>query len=162
MLKQKLKGSVFDDPTTIRSMIDAFEKDVGIYRGRPAPIFSSDYARQLKPHFYGGEDQYELKFGTNRDDDPNVGIYKGRITLSNKDLKQVFDPVINQIVESCSSIVVEQKAKVMFRAPFLHILNVVKYVLIVGGFGESRYLRNMLSRALDPYEVQIITSEDYV
>jgi hypothetical protein len=84
------------------------------------------------------------------------------MALSNKDLKRVFDPVINQIVESCSSIVVEQKAKVRFRTLFLHILNVVKYVLVVGGFGESRYLRNMLSRALDPYEVQIITSEDYV
>jgi hypothetical protein len=46
-------------------------------------------------------ENYNFKFGLNRDHDPSLGIHKGRITLSNEELKLLFDEVVNEILESC-------------------------------------------------------------
>ena len=82
-------------------------------------------ARQLKPKFQGAEHPWQFTFGTNRDNDSSLGIQKGSITLSNEDLKRAFDPVINQIVKSCSRVVSTEKAEVMHHIPLLHTLSVV-------------------------------------
>ncbi|KIM26380.1 hypothetical protein M408DRAFT_330575 [Serendipita vermifera MAFF 305830] len=116
LLEAKLRRSNFNSREIIKSMTDAFERDV-------------------KPKFNGVLNQYDLKFE------------RGRITLSNEELKPVFDAVINEIVASCSGVIVKQKAE---------------YVLIVGGFGESPYLRKILSQKLTPYGIQVVTVGDYV
>jgi hypothetical protein len=74
---------------------------------------SSDYAPQLKPRFDGREKTYDIQFGSMSDNDAGLGIYKGKITISDRDLKPLFDPIVNMILTSCSSVIVSQKAQVM-------------------------------------------------
>jgi hypothetical protein len=57
-------------------------------------------------------DKYTFKFGINTDNDPGIGIYKGRISLSNQELKPVFDAVIEKIITSCSSALIRQRTEV--------------------------------------------------
>jgi hypothetical protein len=75
-------------------------------------VSSSDYGRQLKPIFDGRMEEYELKFGALTDNDPSLKIHNGRITLSNQDLKPVFDAVVDKIITSCSRIMDNQKPEV--------------------------------------------------
>ncbi|KIM23492.1 hypothetical protein M408DRAFT_27841 [Serendipita vermifera MAFF 305830] len=105
------------------------------------------FEKDVKPKFNGVLSQYELKFGTLIDNDLPSGIERGTITLSNEELKPAFDAVVNEITASCSGVIVKQKAE---------------YVLIVGGFGESPYLRNTLSQKLTPYGIQVVTVGDHV
>jgi hypothetical protein len=119
MLKRKLEGSSFSDQKNIKSMIDAFEEVSSPLRaigGRP----SSDHPRKLKPEFDGKKGKYDLKFGPTSDNDPTLGIHKGKITLSNQELKPIFDAVINKIVTSCSRIIVNHRAEVRQYSRLLH------------------------------------------
>jgi hypothetical protein len=109
MLKTKLKNSLYDHPEILKSMLVAFENDVS------SPFvagFSPDYPPQLKPSFDGRMDTYDLKFGGIRETDPSLKIHKGRIMLSNQDLKPVFDRITNQIIASCSDALIRQRTKV--------------------------------------------------
>ncbi|KIM23486.1 hypothetical protein M408DRAFT_262258 [Serendipita vermifera MAFF 305830] len=123
LLEAKLKGSKFNSRGIIKSMTDAFERDV-------------------KPKFNGVRIQYDLKFGSHTDSDSINGIDRGRITLSNEELRPIFDAVINRILVSCSGDIIKQKSE---------------YVLLVGGFGESSYLRKILSQKLIPYGIMVLT-----
>jgi len=69
--------------------------------------------------------KYSFKFGIKTDNDLSLGIHEGKITLSNEELKPVFDAVIDKIVTSCSSIIVSQGAQVRPHSSRLHTLNVV-------------------------------------
>jgi hypothetical protein len=80
---------------------------------------------QLKPKFDGLAEAYDLKFGVSREDDPSLGIHKGRIMFSTEELKPLFDGVVNRIVERSLSVIVKQKAEVLPHIPLLHSLNVV-------------------------------------
>jgi hypothetical protein len=55
---------------------------------------------------------YDFKFGVGRDNDESLGIRKGRITLSNDELKPLFDDVVSKILNSCLTSLIEQKAEV--------------------------------------------------
>jgi hypothetical protein len=72
-----------------------------------------DYARQLKPKFDGTMEIYDFKFGVVRDNNPSLGIRKGRITLSNDELQAIFDNVVNKILNSCLNSLIKQKAEVI-------------------------------------------------
>ncbi|KIM23505.1 hypothetical protein M408DRAFT_332335 [Serendipita vermifera MAFF 305830] len=126
MLNNKLRGSAFNVPDIIKSMVDAFEKDV-------------------KPKFDGIRDRYDLKFGVIRDNGLRVGIERGRIALSNEDLKPAFDVVTDKVCKDCSEVLPGQKTE---------------YVLLVGGFGDSPYMQKVLSEKLRAYHMELITVED--
>jgi hypothetical protein len=99
-------------------------------------------------------DKYNVKFSFSDHNDPSLGIHKGWITLSNEEITAVFDQVINKIVTSCLKVLASQKTEVMQHTPSQQSLNVVQHVLIVGGFGESPYLRKILQEQLpDDMEV---------
>jgi len=104
-----------------------------------------------------------MKFGVIGDNAPSLGIQKGRIVLSNQDLKPIFDAVVETIVASCSRIIVDQRAEVRQYSSLLYTLNAVQCVLLVGGFAESPYLRRILSQKLSSYnyDVQMIIVGDY-
>ncbi|KIM20156.1 hypothetical protein M408DRAFT_334112 [Serendipita vermifera MAFF 305830] len=127
MLERKFKGSPFSNPTVIQTIVDAFE-------------------REVKPMFDGIIEEHILEFGAPSDNDPSLGIYKGHITLSNQELKIVFDSVISQIVERCLSVIISQQAQ---------------RVLLVGGFGESPYLRKILSEKLGSYDIEVLRFGDF-
>ncbi|KIM23490.1 hypothetical protein M408DRAFT_332321 [Serendipita vermifera MAFF 305830] len=127
MLNNKLQGSVFNDQEIIVSMVNAFE-------------------REVKPRFDGTQDRYYLNFGASIDNDPSVGIERGRIALSNEDLKPAFDVVTDMVCKNCSEVLPGQKAE---------------YVLLVGGFGDSPYVQKVLSEKLRAYHIELLTVEDY-
>ncbi|KIM20153.1 hypothetical protein M408DRAFT_148390 [Serendipita vermifera MAFF 305830] len=99
------------------------------------------FEREVKPMFDGVIEEHTLEFGAPDDNNPSLGICEGRITLSNRELKPIFDSVINQIVEHCSRVIIREK---------------VQRVLLVGGFGESPYLRTVLSDKLSPYDATVL------
>jgi hypothetical protein len=72
-----------------------------------------DYARQLKPKFDGTVENYDFRFGHIGDNDPSLGIRKGRISLSNNELKPLFDDAVNKILNSCLESLRQQKTQVI-------------------------------------------------
>ncbi|KAI9764517.1 MAG: hypothetical protein M1839_005887 [Geoglossum umbratile] len=64
------------------------------------------------------------------DDDPSRGIEDGELLITDKDLKEMFDPYVNRTLE----LIDEQAAAVHETGAR------VKFVLLVGGFGRSEYL----------------------
>ncbi|KIM20667.1 hypothetical protein M408DRAFT_333876, partial [Serendipita vermifera MAFF 305830] len=128
MLKRRLHRSVFADPEIIRGMVNSFENDI-------------------KPQFDGTMDEYSLKFGSVRDNEPSIGINKGKITVSAKELTDVFDAVTRQIITSCFGSLEKQKAK---------------YVILVGGFAESPYVRRALWKALERLDIQVVRIADHL
>ncbi|KIM26376.1 hypothetical protein M408DRAFT_330567 [Serendipita vermifera MAFF 305830] len=103
------------------------------------------FETKLKPYFDGMEESYSLPFGYMRDNYPSLGIDGGKIIFSNSDLEAVFDGVTAKICKNYPEVF--RKAK-------------VEYVLLVGGFGDSPYVRKVLSNSLGP-GVEMITIDDY-
>ncbi|KAI9766295.1 MAG: hypothetical protein M1839_004926 [Geoglossum umbratile] len=64
------------------------------------------------------------------DDDPVRGIEDGELLMTDKDMKEIFDPCVNRILE----LIDDQTDEVH------KIGSRVKHVLLVGGFGRSQYL----------------------
>ncbi|KIM20211.1 hypothetical protein M408DRAFT_334072 [Serendipita vermifera MAFF 305830] len=104
------------------------------------------FERELKPKFDGSLDSYQIRFGGVNDTDERLGIYKGRITLSRQDLKDAFDNAVDQIIAYCKNSLRTQKPK---------------YILLVGGFGESPYLLEALANRFGTGGTQVISVGDY-
>ncbi|KIM20664.1 hypothetical protein M408DRAFT_333875 [Serendipita vermifera MAFF 305830] len=126
MLENKFKGSTINNPNFIRSVADAFEKE-------------------LKPYFDGTRESQTLKLGYMNDDYPGLGIEGGRITLPTTDLEPVFDVVTDKICNNCVEVLRQTK---------------VEYVLLVGGFGDSPYVRKALAKRL-VHGVEMTTIDDF-
>ena len=76
-------------------------------------------------------------------DDISQGVQKGKFRLSGVELSKIFQPVITKTI-----ILVQEQMRTTERS--------VKAVLLVGGFGQSPYLREMLKKALnDDTEVMV-------
>lgn len=105
------------------------------------------FENDVKPQFDGMMDEYSFKFGSVNDNEPSRGITKGRMIVSAKDLKEAFDVITNQIIASCFKSLIDQKAK---------------YVILVGGFAESPYVRKVLWNALNEYDIQVVRVSDHL
>ncbi|KIM23517.1 hypothetical protein M408DRAFT_262970 [Serendipita vermifera MAFF 305830] len=127
MLKNRLQGTPFGDPEVIRIMTRAFE-------------------RELKPSFDGVKAEYDLIFSSIRENDAQLGIHKGRLTLQRESLTSIFNVVTDQIVNSCLDSLIEQRAKC---------------VVLVGGFAESPYVRHALWKVLNHMGIDLVTVGDY-
>lgn len=73
---------------------------------------------------------------------PQLGIKKGRLAVSKQELKKIFKPVMNEIIALIQDQIREtekpsEDASIRSKK--------VKLVLLVGGFGNSFYLRNRIS-----------------
>ena len=71
---------------------------------------------------------------------PRPGIKKGCLELSRNQLRDVFEPVISEII----TLIRDQKEQTA---------KPVKLILLVGGFGESYYLRERIRKTFDGIEV---------
>jgi predicted Rdx family selenoprotein len=58
-------------------------------------------------------------------------------------MKAVFDPVVNEVIKLVKHQISQVKG----------VDNVVKAVVLVGGFGESRYLQQRIRDAIRPVEL---------
>ncbi|PVF93799.1 hypothetical protein CPB86DRAFT_767082 [Serendipita vermifera] len=87
------------------------------------------FEHRTKRIFDGTQEANIVAFGRASDNDRPHNILKGKLTLSASEVGSVFDDVVNRIMESCLRLLAERK---------------VQHILLVGGFGESPYLRRRL------------------
>lgn len=76
---------------------------------------------------------------------PKLRIHTRQLHLSNAELRLAFSDIEKSITELCSRILGGFK---------------VKYLLLVGGFGESPYLQNVLSHKLEEYGANLVVVEN--
>ncbi|KAL8292778.1 hypothetical protein RQP46_001390 [Phenoliferia psychrophenolica] len=100
---------------------------------------------KTKIAFDSVEDNYIIKFGFDRDMDKAVGISRGRLTLTGADVKRAFDPCVDMVIESVRDQISGMQ---------------VKSILLVGGFGESPYLRRRLRETFEKTGAKIITADE--
>ncbi|KAG9045781.1 hypothetical protein FS842_001106 [Serendipita sp. 407] len=126
VLKRKLNGSEYSDPESISLMIRQFE-------------------RQTKRAFDGSQTTNQIRFGSTKDNDKKYDIVKGKLTLSCEEVEEAYLAVICNIVDSCNTLLANQKAE---------------YLILVGGFGESPYLRNHLKCIFEGRGTEVVTVEE--
>ena len=68
-------------------------------------------------------------------DDTNQGVRRGKFSLTGTEIVQIFSPVLNEVVALVKNQISSTERE-------------VKAVLLVGGFGESAYLRASLRKAV--------------
>ncbi len=71
-------------------------------------------------------------------DNAQLEIRRGRMRLHGTDLRMIFEPILNTILKLVMKQVKASK-------------NAVKAVLLVGGFGQSAYLRDTLRQEVKNY-----------
>ncbi|KAH7104330.1 hypothetical protein BKA62DRAFT_748745 [Auriculariales sp. MPI-PUGE-AT-0066] len=128
MLRIKLKSSRFSDDDYIKSIIEVFE-------------------RKTKRKFDGSSDASVIAFGRASDNDPEVNISKGRITMTSGEVAMAFQTPIYDIAES-----------------FQHVLERAngdcQSLLLVGGFADSPFLRQVLREKNEQRGMATISVDD--
>ncbi|EPQ55253.1 hypothetical protein GLOTRDRAFT_129538 [Gloeophyllum trabeum ATCC 11539] len=80
-LYDKLKGSIYDDPQDIQTIVQRFEEGV-------------------KRRFKSSSEPAHIKFGTRSDNEPEFGISRGVLKLSGEDVADFFGPSLDAILEA--------------------------------------------------------------
>ena len=75
-------------------------------------------------------------------DNPDLGIRRGRLTVTGGQVKAIFEPVIGEVLDLILNQIKATKAEAN-----------VKAVLLVGGFGQNAYLRDRIRAAVGAVEV---------
>ncbi|CAG7852131.1 SubName: Full=Uncharacterized protein {ECO:0000313/EMBL:CCA70381.1} [Serendipita indica DSM 11827] len=137
-------GSVFVDRAAAAMLADKLE---GSTFNDPAYVndILNEFERKTKRKFDGTNASSIIKFGKDWDNDKAHGVVKGRITLTRSDVETTFNEVLPRIVASCSHLVSGRK---------------VEHLLLVGGFGESPYLRKRLKETFSSKGVDVVTVDE--
>lgn len=77
---------------------------------------------------------------------PRTGIKRHRLELSNIEIKDIFEPVISEILG-------------LIRDQIKHTAKKVKLILLVGGFGNSVYLQTRIKEEFGP-DIEVKISPD--
>ncbi|KAG8846504.1 hypothetical protein FRB91_000722 [Serendipita sp. 411] len=102
------------------------------------------FESKTKRLFDGTQTSNMVDFGGNKDNDRSYGIIKGKLILSKDEVAQTFDNVIGGIVESCQKLLRGRR---------------VEHILLVGGFGESPYLKKRLMDIFSKQGATVVTVE---
>ncbi|CCA68205.1 hypothetical protein PIIN_02071 [Serendipita indica DSM 11827] len=103
------------------------------------------FEKKTKRLFDGTNTTSVIKFGGIRDMDKAVGIFKGQLTLNKQEILAAFDPVVGDIVGSIRRLMEGHHPQ---------------YLLLMGCFGESPYLRARLHQFFGSGNVEIVTAEE--
>ncbi|KAG8817275.1 hypothetical protein FRC17_011311 [Serendipita sp. 399] len=103
------------------------------------------FEQRTKRVFDGTQESNVIDFGSRRDNDRDYNIIQGKITLTRSEVSSMFDNVVARSVASCSKL--------------LHRRN-IKHLLLVGGFGESPFLRSRLREEFGNRGTEIVTVEE--
>ncbi|KDQ12466.1 hypothetical protein BOTBODRAFT_34434 [Botryobasidium botryosum FD-172 SS1] len=103
--------------------------------------FETDAKRTFKS---ATEDKI-INVGGRKFTNAQLGVRRGAMTMKGAQIQEFFDPWITKIVESVNAQVEGHG---------------VQYLLLVGGFGESPYLRQRLLTALGPAGIKITIADD--
>ncbi|KAF8597354.1 hypothetical protein BDV93DRAFT_499702 [Ceratobasidium sp. AG-I] len=127
-------GSIFVDQAAesfIRSRLEGKEldeEDIEAYVKDGMEHFTNI----VKPNFTGAEPVLDIKIGKRRLNIPSINVQGGRMKLAGNIVRSFFDVCVEQILASAAL----QAEGV--RSPF---------VFLVGGFGDSPYLRSALKNS---------------
>ncbi|KAI9705053.1 MAG: hypothetical protein M1836_006836 [Candelina mexicana] len=102
-------------------------------------------------------DVYYLNFPmSNIQDDPDQGVKSNTLTMTEEALQEIFDPLLKDI----SKLVGEQVNQVLLkRIRDAHPkAAAIRAIFLVGGFGESAYLRDSIASTHS--DIQVIQPED--
>ncbi|KAG8865486.1 hypothetical protein FRC20_009778 [Serendipita sp. 405] len=94
ILERKLSGSEYCDPETISLIIRQFEQ-------------------KTKRAFDGSQTANVIQFGSNKDNDKNYDIVKGKLTLSREEVEEAYLEVISSIVDNCNILLANRNVQVM-------------------------------------------------
>ncbi|KAG8777728.1 hypothetical protein FRC16_004059 [Serendipita sp. 398] len=103
------------------------------------------FEQKTKRAFDGSQTANVIQFGTKKDNDKKHDIVKGKLTLSGEEVEEAYLVVMFSIVDSCNTLMAN---------------HMVKYLILVGGFGESPYLREQLKKILGERGVEVVTVEE--
>lgn len=122
---------------------------------RDEPLWNEEYASQTlklfesktKRSFLGdkGFVLFELPV-RGLPDNPETGVKNGRLTVSKADIRNIFEPVVAEILSLAKDKIDTARER-------------VKTIAVVGGFGRSQYLRNRLKEMVGR-EVTVYHSMD--
>ena len=78
---------------------------------------------------------------------PSAGVREGFFEVSREEMKSLFDPVVSKVLELIQEQIDTQQGK-------------VKFILLVGGFGESEYLYLRIQDWAAPQNIQVLQPRD--
>ncbi|CAE6446619.1 Heat shock 70 kDa protein 12A OS=Homo sapiens GN=HSPA12A PE=1 SV=2 [Rhizoctonia solani AG-1 IB] len=104
-----------------------------------------DFEKNLKRQFTGSTESKSVEVGRSRVNYPAVGIRRGHMSLPGERIRKFFDICVDEIKKS-----VDQQ---------IQGLN-VSHILLVGGFGDSPYLRQVFKDRYEPQGCQITLTND--
>ncbi|KAL8292583.1 hypothetical protein RQP46_001195 [Phenoliferia psychrophenolica] len=109
---------------------------------------TSEFETKAKRKFGGGESKVMLKLGGMADEEPASGVLKGKLILDGKEVEaRCFADVAEQIV-AC--------ARRQTRCGDIKS----KHVLLVGGVGESPYIKSKLRAAFADEGIAVVTGDE--
>ncbi|KAG8814805.1 hypothetical protein FRC19_001467 [Serendipita sp. 401] len=103
------------------------------------------FEKKTKRLFNGTQDSNVIDFGGRRDNDRAHNIIQGKITLGKNEVASTFDDVSMRTVNSCLKLLRGRK---------------IQHLLLVGGFGESPYLRSRLKDTFSGKGTEVVTVEE--
>ncbi|KAG8807085.1 hypothetical protein FRC17_004661, partial [Serendipita sp. 399] len=103
------------------------------------------FEQKTKRAFDGSQAPSVIKFGSPRDNDAEHNIIKGKLTLSYEEVEAAYLGVVSSIVSSCRKLLMNHK---------------VQHLILVGGFGESPYLKEQLKSTFRQLGTEVVTLEE--
>ncbi|KAG9049918.1 hypothetical protein FS842_011453, partial [Serendipita sp. 407] len=103
------------------------------------------FEQKTKRAFDGTQVSNTIQFGFPRDNDKSHGIIKGKLSLTSDEVGSAYTDVTSSIIDSCKEL--------------LGAL-LVQHLLLVGGFGESPYLKKQIRQAFEKQGTQVVTIDE--
>ncbi|KEP54004.1 heat shock 70 kDa protein 12A [Rhizoctonia solani 123E] len=103
-----------------------------------------DFERIPKRLFADGSEDLKLKLGERSFTDPDINVRRGVMTIQNPTPKRFFDYCVRAVIKSLDDQINGEN---------------ISHILLVGGLGDSMYLRDQLRAYFHP-AIQLVTVND--
>ncbi|KAG9080758.1 hypothetical protein FRC06_006196, partial [Ceratobasidium sp. 370] len=118
-----------------------------------------DFENSAKRAFRGAPTDYSVELAGIRVNHAAAKIRRGHMALPGTIVESFFEHCTNEIISSVNSQLVSASAPVSVSQPFQRNLRDPQHIILVGGFGESHYLRKRLEARFSP-GCQIVTANE--
>ncbi|KAF9523665.1 hypothetical protein CPB83DRAFT_657624 [Crepidotus variabilis] len=107
---------------------------------------TSCFDKTTKTRFRKAEDPQYIKFGSARDNDPDVHVRFGQMRLAGNEVAEFFEPSVNCVMEAVLEQIIRDNSN-------------IKHMVLVGGFGSSDWLYQQVKDKLAGKELTITRPE---
>ena len=97
---------------------------------------------QIKRKFHGQAGQWSVNVNGLSSEIPDKGATRGKLRLTLKEMLSIFEPVVSMMTTLVTNQIKETQKQ-------------VKAVILVGGFGQSPYLKRMIQKVIGP-DIELI------